>query len=1077
MSFFIHRRSLLLGGAALGALPPSHASAQNGGEQFEIKTAETATIDGRQWDKTFPGGLTMDAVHRSVLLRFPSAAEDAASLLRKGRVLVKAEIALSYGGYEIIPEGYTCRDGLGKPVWTKDPPTWHVQAVALRHPWKSDANNGPTFNASVNGRRYWTLYGAADPTRDRLEGLIEPQELSVMAREARLDITRLLATPAIDRDAGARLRWLEQNGVLLRKVETYDSRYRSPGDAYEWAMPTGGHGLRFTAPRLVLTCRQLTNGGVVSIQLPIGMKADWELSTRDGSQPTAVMLTQAQVIEQAKRAQLVGGPARPAWQLKHIEELRRVGGDNVSSWTDVHGETDYRNYLGRLREALAMPPRYWVGWEIEDMLLVISVMRGMLPAPLHDHVKNYWRAWLQPDLPTNAFMHPQSNDAIEYWRRNHDWRGRASFFRGGYTYAVSTANFNHTAAMGALLGGALINSEYAMADGRHALEHLLLRFWGFLDGSTQELLDPYYLSITLSAQKMFADYGPTPVDRLMGRILVDRTMELLATCYHPNLRRLVSAANRARIAGLLVEQDGIYGALHTVSKAGAVKYAEQAFPGKVHGMPAWGYDFPPGRVAVQSHVAPWAPEWLAGIIDNKPVPFEETATDTTRNNFRPPLLRRTYFGRWYGLASADIKGGTADVMAQWVRRPEKSTKLEDLGTLTVRYAANAPDLVTTAGGTIPQAGLTLTYQSRNRAIVFAKPHGNKDRFLEAAGKQVSQLATVIGLWDFNPKPSWEIYVDDQKAASFPLRTKGAQRILIKDGVTYLAILPLPSADLGRDFGLEIGPGGGGKADPNNAEIAPALIISLFNMRRDQPIAASSLDFSTIGSRTYGGFVLEMGDAEQYGTFEKFAAAIKQNELAANWNERERRLEVSYRSGSDLMEAAFGTDFGQPNGPHYVLNPGQQERAIPWRKLNGQWPYLAEGIERDTSWAQQGTSGRLEKNGAVLITEPGRKAYLLSDPVSGAVVGYNPLPDPQSWKLTTKDGASFSADGKVALLRVEWRPWVRELDIAHTPKADQKSSDLARTFLIAGLAEAPKITLNGKPVEARRSDQGFEVSLS
>ena len=65
-----------------------------------------------------------------------------------------------------------------------------------------------------------------------------------------------------------------------------------------------------------------------------------------------------------------------------------------------------------------------------------------------------------------------------------------------------------------------------MADGRHGLETLPLRFWAFLDGTTQEMLDHYYLSITLSAQKMFADYAPAPIDRLMGRILVDRTMFL-----------------------------------------------------------------------------------------------------------------------------------------------------------------------------------------------------------------------------------------------------------------------------------------------------------------------------------------------------------------------------------------------------------------------------------------------------------------------------------------------------------------------------------------------------------------------
>jgi hypothetical protein len=68
--------------------------------------------------------------------------------------------------------------------------------------------------------------------------------------------------------------------------------------------------------------------------------------------------------------------------------------------------------------------------------------------------------------------------------------------------------------------------------------------------------------------------------------------------------------------------------------------------------------------------------------------------------------------------------------------------------------------------------------------------------------------------------------------------------------------------------------------------------------------------------------------------------------------------------------------------------------------------------------QQGTTGRLEKNGAVLVTERGHKAYLIADPVSGAVVGYNPLPDAQTFELTTPGGVRISADGKVSLLRVE-----------------------------------------------------------
>ena len=1084
MSFPIARRRLLLSGAALGAAPsafsqPALAQGRDG-DILEISRHETATIDGRQWDTPMPGGTTVDAAHRSVLLRFPTAAEDIAALLSRGRVLVRAELALAYAGYELVPDGYLCRDGLGRQQWTDDPPTWHIQAWPLRQAWTADKASGPTFNASVNGRRYWARYGASDPAHDRFADLLEPQELSVARTEARIDVTRLLATAAIERNAGERLRWLEQSGVLLAKVETYDSRYRDAGNAYEWAMPTGGHGLRFSAPRLIVTSRPVAAGGTVAISLPPPL-AQWQLGTSDKSKPTAVLPPAAELAQRAKRALQVRGP-RQDWELRRIEELRKVGGDSVSVWADVEGEKGYKDYQTRLREILAIPPRYWMGWEIEDHLLAWYLFRDLLPAPVQDYMKGYWTAWLQPELPTEAFLFPQGRDAVDYWRRSHDWRGRASFFRDGFNYSVSTQNFNHTAPVGALLGGAMIGSERAMADGRHGLEALPLRFWGFLDGSTQEMLDPYYLSITLSAQKMFADFAPQPIDRLMGRILVDRTVEMLITAWHPRLRRFVSSAGRARIAGLLVEQDGIYGALHSVSRDGAANSLDLPATARQHGMPAWGYDFPPGRVAMQALTAPWAPSWVTGLIDDKPVPFEETAAETTRGNFKPPLWRRVWLGRWHGLASADIRGGTADLMAQWVRAPRKSTRMEDLGTLTARYLANRPDLVTTSDGTVRDPGLLLTFQSRNRAIVFAKPHNNRARFLEAVGKEgVSQLATVIGLWNFAETKDWELFVDDQKITTLPHRLKSGQRILLRDGVSYLAILPLPASDLGRDVEIEIDRGsasnGGGKAPPTNAEVAPALVVSIYNMRRASPVAPGDLGLDVIMSRTFGGFVLEMGDAEQHGDFDAFARHIKGAQLTATWRDSRRLLEVGYKSGNDLMEAGFTTDFSQPSEAHFVITPGAQEKAIPYRTLNGRWPYLPPGLERDTGWAQQGTTGRLEKNGAVLITEPGRKAYLLADPMSGAVVAYNPLPDPQPFALSTRDGLSLKADGKVALLRLEYRPWDKQIHIAHTPKADQTGQSMAKNFVVSGLAEAPRVTVNGRAVAPTRRGPDFQIALA
>ena len=185
-------------------------------------------------------------------------------------------------------------------------------------------------------------------------------------------------------------------------------------------------------------------------------------------------------------------------------------------------------------------------------------------------------------------------------------------------------------------------------------------------------------------------------------------------------------------------------------------------------------------------------------------------------------------------------------------------------------------------------------------------------------------------------------------------------------------------------------------------------------------------------------------------------------------------------GLDVMEAGFTTDFSQPSESHYVITPGAQDKAIPYRRLNGQWPYLPPGLERDTSWAQQGTNGRLEKAGAVLVTEPGRKAYLIADPLigpgRGAVVGYNPLPDLQAFHLTARDGTVLQADGQVGLLRVEYRPWEKSCDISHALKPGQEG-DAARSFTISGLAEAPRVTLNGRPANVRIAGQAYQISLT
>jgi hypothetical protein len=1028
-----------------------------------VDQVQTAGIDGREWDKSFPNGMTVDAVHRAVLLRFPSSADRIKAKLEAGLTIVKVEIVLDYAHHEIVPQGYI---GLGESKWKSDAPRWHVVAWVLRRPWISDNEQGPTFNAYLNGAGYWTKYGAADVEKDRFVTRFGPSELSQSNPHARLDITAILNDPKFGADLGSRLRLIEENGLLLKKLETYDVRYR---DAYDWAASTGGHGLAFQNPRLIVTfsdsARQASSQSARVVLPPktdIATLARGLKQSGAGGKPTAVMPSPE---EFNKLAQHIARrpPDMAEWQFDRVIELYKLGGDSVTDWLKAVEAGNRQQYERLIREILATPPRYWKGWSIQDDLLLWNLYRDLLPAPVQDHIKAYWEAWLMPDIPTRQLFHPQSREAADYWQRTKDWRGRSSFFRDGYNFVTSTQNFNHTAAMGALLGGSIIGSEYAMADGRHGLEHLLMRLWAMLDGSTQEMLDHYYFSITLSAQKMLADFAPTAFDRLMGQIMSDRSIELLATAYHPGLRRFISASGRARLSGVLVEQDGIYGVLHTLSKQGVVNYVNEPFNATVHGMPVWGYDFPPGRAAIQSLKKKWAPDWVADVIDHKSFPFEETSTETTRGNFNPPLWRRMYLGRYYGLASQDIKGGTVDVMAQWNHKAERATSMEDLGTLTLRYAINEPDMATTHGGTMPYAGAVVTFQHKNRAIVFTKPRTEKERIVALGGDSgLRSLGTVIALWNFRRNADWELFVDGRKINQFPVNIKAGQVITIKDGVSYVGIIPLSATDLGRTDEVVIGFGGGGRSEPNGAAIKPALTIISYNLKKDTPVAFDKLDWPAINTATYGGFVIEMGDVSEYGDFAAFSRRMQGNALTTHWNVHQKLLNVTYQSGQDLMEAGFTTDFAQSD-VHYAVMPGQQVKAVPYRRINRKWPYLPPGVDRDTTLSQQGTTGRLEKNGAVLLSEKGRKAYLQTEPRSGTYTAYNPLPDPTDWSLSVPGGVSVIASGKVSLLRIAVRPSENRLWVDYATKSGQDGPEMADHLLVSGFTQPPTVVRNGRPL--------------
>ena len=1056
------RTLAIAGGLWMGAAALA-AGADPAIETLTFDQSQTAGISGQEWDKTFTNALTVDAVHRSVLVRFPGAAEAIKAKLESGLAIEKAELLLEYTGHELSPKGYTSRSGMMEPKVKADPPTWHVVATALRRPWTTDVKTGPTFNAFLAGAGYWTKYGAQDPQTDRFPTRFEPAEVSLANPTGRVDVTAVLTDPAFGRELGQRLREIEEHGFLLRKLETYDIRYKDPGgNAYEWEVPTGGNGLSFKPPQLLITFKP---GPKATVTLPpptdlaeltSKLKADGS-----GGKPTAVMPSPEQIKAFAEQVAVHQPAWMPDWQWQRVQELRKIGGG--VEFASGFESGDPKQYGKAIKEILMTLPRYWKGWGIQDDLLLWYLYGQVLPEPVKDDIKLYWESWLMPDRLTKDLLHPMSLAQPAYWQRTHDWRGCAAFFRAGFNDVISTMNFNHTAAMGALLGGHIIGSDNAMADGRHGLEYLPLRLWAWADGTTQESIDHYYFSITLGAQKMFADFGPTPLDRLMGQAILAKSVEELTSSYHPGLRHFVNTSGRTALSFLFVTQGGLEHIVHTLSHQGTLHDVGNK---AINGMTLFDYNAPAGRIALQTLAGPWAPEWAANMVDEKPLPYEMTTTAKEWGHFAAtPLWKRSYLGHHYGMASIDIsRSESVPVLVQWRRTADPVTTVQQAGTLLIRYGNNTTELLTEHGGNVSaQGGSVATLQHKNKMIVLGSPldlRNQTDLLHKADPGKITSLQTTIGLFNFQSNATWELYVDEQPVTTLPAAVKAGQRITLKDGVSFLGLIPLPSTDLGRTAEVVISADAPSEEMQSGGKVKPALVINQYNYKAAVPLTQAKADLVAV-DRAYGGFAIEVSDATEYADFAAFQRHLKEAKLKTTWDDPAHTLQVGYTSGTDTFEVAYRPEY------QVYFNEGiPTDQCFPVRKVNGQWPYLPAGMDRDSSLTQQGSTGRLDKNGATLRCEPGRMAYLQTEPISGTYAGFNPLPDLTFWSLSIPGDVSVKADGRVGLLRVAVRPRENKVWVDYDLKPEQQGSELATALLVFGLKAAPTVERNGKPLAGK-----------
>ena len=171
------------------------------------------------------------------------------------------------------------------------------------------------------------------------------------------------------------------------------------------------------------------------------------------------------------------------------------------------------------------------------------------------------------------------------------------------------------------------------------------------------------------------------------------------------------------------------------------------------------------------------------------------------------------------------------------------------------------------------------------------------------------------------------------------------------------------------------------------------------------------------------------------------------------------------SGSDLMEASFSSrlrpavgdafrDRSRPAGEGHPGAPAERRSGPTCRRASSA-TRAGRSRARPAGW---------RRTARCWTTEPGRKAYLIADPMSGGVVAYNPLPDPQAWTLTTRDGASFMRrrQGRAAAAGI---PAVvargRDQPCAEARPEGRRSG---QRLTISGLAQAPPRVIREWPPE-------------
>ena len=597
----------------------------------------------------------------------------------------------------------------------------------------------------------------------------------------------------------------------------------------------------------------------------------------------------------------------------------------------------------------------------------------------------------------------------------------------GYHGGMATLNHQSQFRSEALLAAEVLGMPDLELRAKRNLA-LLNRQMIFSEGTIQERGDSFYLGISLGTLQMAAKFSRDPLMRLKTSLAVEKMLFESNMTYHPGLKRRVSRISRRyRIDYLLLAQSIPRGILHTLSKKGVLietdrlyvhgdkelaarlaageklsKEDEQA----ARGIPTLNFHCcAPARVAL---LAPWGAEWEANVTDEKPLPFLSVSTEYVRHHMKRPVYNVTYLGHHYGLSSmhCDI-GSEWPVLGVWRRVERYVEKLDDLGIIfpwpymngkavsmynqqePVGVKWNAPN---------------VTLQHRNKMIHVVRPPERV--FAEKLCKKgVKSFKSRMSIFTYGQGKTRAVWVNGKHVTRFPATAKAGDVIVLDEGPSYVGLIPLPATDLGRERQVVID------------YKWPRLNLDSYVLDGSSVMPNTDATWRKLDDAT-AGWVIELGDKQERGTFNAFQQHMQAAKLETLWSAKERLLRVTYASGDDTLELGCSTKFRRKAKQERYIRP---ELMLTHQRVNGRWPWPDEGIDIDCPLGQMGKAERLTKRGAVLTSRPGQMSLLRVEPMSGTYEAVNPFTDPQPFELTTPEGVTIRSDGPFGCGRVTVRP--------------------------------------------------------